>query len=533
MAAATWPTVTGTDIGGSLASLYEPSGLAIYNGKLYVVTDEGEITRMTTTGSVEYQTGTQLTTLRSRSVGLGLGADLEAITTGNDQYLYLGYEGTNMMAQFDPSSMTLTGKIWSFNSVLSPIIGTDTANGMEALTITPNYVITGIQHNGQLYYFSVNFLAGGSTPTYLGPTVGPVNMASLTGDTTLASDISDLYYSTDTQKVYAIYDSANKIVEFNEAGTSYSSKLSLPTGNDQEGLSVISNCSTSSNATVYIAEDTNGVDHQVWEYASAYPVTCPVVVPTVIDADGDGVSSTLDCNDSDPKVSANQTYYRDADGDGLGDLNTPTSVCSATPPAGYVTNNTDLNDSDFDNDGVSTNSDCNDADATVWNVSVYYQDLDGDGMGSSISISMCSLTAPTGYVTNSNETSDANDLISNAGIEIYGDGKDNDNDGKVDEYNSVTENGYHPYFANLDPNDVSLAATSLVSWSGLSNGYIKVKYADNSIYKYKIFSTNSLRLTKVKQLNSSAYFKLTAPNGQWVKVNGYTGVTTATGLMAK
>ncbi|MFA6027529.1 MAG: hypothetical protein WC752_01245 [Patescibacteria group bacterium] len=68
------------------------------------------------------------------------------------------------------------------------------------------------------------------------------------------------------------------------------------------------------------------------------------------DADGDNVPGTdglmdsTDCNDNDAAVSANQTYYYDYDGDGKGNPLNTTSLCSATAPAGYVTDNTDTND---------------------------------------------------------------------------------------------------------------------------------------------------------------------------------------------
>lgn len=581
-AATIWPNVTGQDIGGGLAALYEPSGMTMLNNKLYVVTDEGEVTRMTTSGQIEYTTATQSTTLRSQSTGLGLGSDLEAISSApaSDSYLYLGYEGTNMMAQFDVATMKLTGKVWSFNSVLAPVIGTDTANGMEALVVTPNYVIAGLQHGGQLYYFTVNFDVSGSTPTYL----ETVNMVSLASDSSLGSDIADLSYSSDTKNVYALYDAANKIVELNESGTVALSNNSLPSGNDQEALAVVSNCAVSATAAVYVGEDTKGVDHQVWAY-SGYPVTCPVVQPTIIDADADGVASTADCNDNDATVSVNQTYYLDSDGDGLGST-TSISICSSTPsvgyvanhsdlndadydndgvstsadcndadsaisvnqtyyqdgdadglgsdvsvsvctytvPSGYVTNSNDLNDSDYDNDGVSTASDCNDRDASLTTAYTFYQDLDGDGMGSSVTTSACTVSAPVGYVTNSNESSNANDLIPNAGVEISGDGRDNDGDGTVDEYNTLSSNGVHPYYSTLDPSNATLAASSIVSFSGAINGYILVKFADNSIYRYSVFSISTKRLTKVRWYSGTGYLQVTSPYGQKVKVNGYTGV---------
>lgn len=73
------------------------------------------------------------------------------------------------------------------------------------------------------------------------------------------------------------------------------------------------------------------------------------------------------------------TYYADQDGDGFGNPNSTTTVCSQTVPPGYVTNNADCDDTtlmyaDQDGDGlgsgppvacgVSNNTDCNDNDNT-------------------------------------------------------------------------------------------------------------------------------------------------------------------------
>ncbi len=130
------------------------------------------------------------------------------------------------------------------------------------------------------------------------------------------------------------------------------------------------------------------------------------------DSDGDGFGSTIkvgcggatnntDCNDADNTVNTEQTYYADSDGDGFGNLGSTTSVCSSTPPPGYVTDNTDCDDTkvfytDVDGDGfgsdtkvacggVENTDDCDDA-------QTLYQDGDGDGFGSSVKVACSGVT---------------------------------------------------------------------------------------------------------------------------------------------
>jgi hypothetical protein len=124
-----------------------------------------------------------------------------------------------------------------------------------------------------------------------------------------------------------------------------------------------------------------------------------------------------------------QTYYRDFDRDNFGDPNNYKTVCSLTPPAGYVTDHTDCNDSnanehpgqtwykDADGDGYSdgttqtqcvrpsgyklakeltaTSGDCDDNNAAINPATVWYKDADGDGYSDGTTQAQC--TQPTGY----------------------------------------------------------------------------------------------------------------------------------------
>ncbi len=132
------------------------------------------------------------------------------------------------------------------------------------------------------------------------------------------------------------------------ADRSYAEYL-LPSQPQPEGVALRVNCATNT-ASLFIANDTG----PVYRYDN-FPVSCPVVAeptpvpvpvppPAPVDADADGVAVDYDCNDSDPAVSSLQTFYRDADGDSLGSSVDSIAVCSVSAPSGYVTNTNDLDD---------------------------------------------------------------------------------------------------------------------------------------------------------------------------------------------
>lgn len=98
-------------------------------------------------------------------------------------------------------------------------------------------------------------------------------------------------------------------------------------------------------------------------------------------------------NGSNITIEAGTIYYADADGDGFGDAAVSTLACSQ--PQGYVTNNSDCDDTkvlylDADVDGfgsttkvacggVISNTDCNDDDASLNPNTIWYLDADDDG----------------------------------------------------------------------------------------------------------------------------------------------------------
>lgn len=275
-AVSNWPaSSSGTNIGANLPADFEPSG-AYYDSDidmLYVVSDEGFVARMNTSGG-------NITIWE-------VGDDLEGITKVGS-YLYLAEEKQNAMYQFDPSTGTLTGKSWSFASWMP---GDGTNDAMEGLTYANGYFYASAS-DGTVFVFDVN-LSGSS--------VSVVNSFKPTGNTS----ISDLSYNAVNETLYIMYRGYS-IVEWKSVSDVV--EYALPSNSTgSEALAFEVNCS-SGTANIYIGNDP-AATHQVWKY-SGYPVTCPSTPapepePTPepapsylqIEISGDGVD-----NDGDGKI---------------------------------------------------------------------------------------------------------------------------------------------------------------------------------------------------------------------------------------
>jgi hypothetical protein len=226
-----------------------------------------------------------------------------------------------------------------------------------------------------------------------------------------------------------------------------------------------------------------------------------------VDTDGDGygagaasnlcsnpgtgyVSNNTDCNNNDAAVHAITievcnnldddcdgtaddgltfvNYYLDTDGDGYG-AGAASNLCS-NPGAGYVTNNTDCNNSNAAVHSITTevcnnfDDDCDgtaDDDLTFVN---YYVDTDGDGYGAGAASNLCS-NPGSGYSTNADDCDDAVSTINPGATESCND-VDDDCNGIIDN-NIVFTN----YFVDNDGDGYG-AGTASNSCSNLGAGFV-------------------------------------------------------------
>ena len=134
-------------------------------------------------------------------------------------------------------------------------------------------------------------------------------------------------------------------------------------------------------------------------------------------------------------INNSTSYYSDNDGDGFG-AGAASNLCT-NPGAGYVTNNTDCNDSNASLNSISAET-CNgfddDCDGVVDDGLTfvnYYADNDGDGFGAGTASNLC-VNPGVGYVTNNTDCDDSNASLNSISAETCN-GFDDDCDGVVDD----------------------------------------------------------------------------------------------------
>jgi hypothetical protein len=417
-----------------------PNGLVeICQGQSIALTANGGVSYLWSTGAP-----TQSITVSTEALYTVTVTDINGCTDTESQFVkvnQLPNVAVNNASICLGQSATLTATgglsyVWSPATGLSATTGSTVSSSTTTTTV---YTVTGTGANG---------CTNSATATV---TVNALPTATITPATTTTfcqGGSVVLNANTGAGLSYQWFNNATAI-----AGATNSSYTATMSGSYTVVVTNASTCSSTSTAVV---------------------VTTIANVDYFADADGDGfgdvttlistcvqpqgyVTSSSDCNDNNAAIfpgaqeicndiddDCNQliddglvftTYYADVDGDSFGDLNNPLDACSV--PNGYVTNNTDCNDNNVNQNAASAeicNGEDDDCDGTIDNGITfldYYADADGDGFGAGDVISSCS-DLGAGYVSNNTDCDDSNSNTNPSATEICNTIDDNC-DGQIDE----------------------------------------------------------------------------------------------------
>ncbi len=162
------------------------------------------------------------------------------------------------------------------------------------------------------------------------------------------------------------------------------------------------------------------------------------------------------------------SWYSDADGDGYGDPDAPTTACDA--PAGTVSDSTDCDDTEAAvHPGVTDDCDDsvdNDCDGEVDEGGTWYLDSDGDGFGSDDTTEIA-CDAPSGYVASSGDCDPGDPDVYPGAIE-YCNGMDDDCDGTTDEGDSADA---ATWYQDADGDGYGDPGSALISCN-MPSGYV-------------------------------------------------------------
>jgi len=165
-------------------------------------------------------------------------------------------------------------------------------------------------------------------------------------------------------------------------------------------------------------------------------------------------------------VNTNTTYYADTDDDGYGDATATVTTCLGLPE-GYVTNNTD----------------CDDTNGSIYRSAFLYVDNDNDGYNDGLppTETCYGATVPSGLILENNGT-DCNDFDAEINVwhvEVLGNGVDDNCDGNTDEVGPVTR---------------VIASQCGTTLSNIANTIYASTYAAATGYRFEVVNGSNVRL---------------------------------------
>ena len=188
-----------------------------------------------------------------------------------------------------------------------------------------------------------------------------------------------------------------------------------------------------------------------------------------------------DCDGTTDEGTGTTLFYRDADADGFGNPADKVEVsCSNgafTPPAGYITDASDCDDSNasiYPSAKELCNGKDDDCDGFIdegLTKTTFFRDADGDGYGTFPVESFCMGTQPAGWVLNGTDCNDNNAAIKPGAVDLC-DGIDNDCDGSIDEGLAIA------WYRDADGDGVGRSQAGVLYSCSQPEGYVSGSFND-------------------------------------------------------
>jgi hypothetical protein len=462
-----------------------PNGLVeICQGQSIALTGNGGVSYLWNTGAP-----TQSITANTEGLYTVTATDANGCTDTESQFVkvnFLPNIGVNnaSICSGQSTNLTATGGlsyVWSPATGLSSSTGTTVTS---STTTNTTYTVTGTGANG---------CSNSATASVTVNALPTATITSATATTFCQGGGVVLNANTGAGFSYQWFNNGTAI-----SGSTSSTYTANESGSYTVVVTNTTTCSSTSNsidvATVPNVDYFADADGDGFGDITTLISTCVQPQGYVTDnTDCDDTSSDINttisevCNHIDDDCSGTiddglvfDTYYADNDGDTYGDANNSIYECSQ--PSGYVTNNTDCNDNNVNQNAASTeicNGEDDDCDGTIDNglvFSDYYADGDGDGFGSGDVTSSC-VDLGAGYTDNSTDCDDTNGAVYPGATELCNSIDDNcdgqtdngtltvffiDNDG--DTYGNpsvsilacVQPNGYTPDDSDCNDTDANI-----------------------------------------------------------------------------